>query len=186
MTVDTPTRWSPQTPEERELLLRELNTILSSHHFRNSKRYPALLKYVVNRTLDGDADQLKERTLGVEIFDRSPDYDTNADPIVRVTAGEVRKRIAQFYHEDGRESRFHIDIPLGSYVPEFKLKPVPLETHGAATHNREVRERDIREPQSWNGGPPLQESLPASSLAATHVSPQKKTRTALSVYALWT
>jgi hypothetical protein len=132
--LDTTTRWLPRTTAEREMVQRELNAIISSHHFRNSKRYPALLKYVVDKTLDGHADQLKERTLGVEVFERSPDYDTNADPVVRFSAGETRKRIAQYYHEMGKESRLQIDLPLGSYVPEFTLRPVaPAEITGDAT-----------------------------------------------------
>jgi hypothetical protein len=105
------------------LVLSELDAIVSSHHFRNSKRYPALLNYVVKKTLEGHTDQLKERTLGIEVFDRSPSYDTNTDPVVRFSAGEVRKRIAQFYHERGGEPPVQIDLPLGSYVPEFKLRP---------------------------------------------------------------
>ncbi len=121
------TRWTPQSPEEREIVLRELGEILASHHFKNSKRYPALLQYVVTQVLDGHADQLKERTLGVEVFGRAADYDTNADPVVRFTAGEVRKRIAQHYHVSGGGSRLQIDLPLGSYIPEFSLRPVPRE-----------------------------------------------------------
>lgn len=109
----------PALAEDRQLILDELNTILANSHFRGSKRYPALLNYVVNAALDGRSADLKERTLGVEVFGRDPDYDTNADPVVRVSAGEVRKRIAQFYHENGHSSRVQIELPLGSYVPEF-------------------------------------------------------------------
>lgn len=104
--------------------------MLASHHFRNSKRYPALLKYVVNKTLDGQAGELKERTLGIEVFDRAADYDTNSDPVVRFSASEVRKRIAQFYREGRRESLVEIDLPLGSYVPEFRIRPA-VTGHGA-------------------------------------------------------
>ena len=67
----------------------------------------------------GKSDLLKERTLGVEVFDRSPSYDTNADTVVRYTAGEVRKRLLLFYHEDGRDSSIRISLPAGSYIPEF-------------------------------------------------------------------
>jgi len=109
------------------MVLGELNAILSSYHFRSSKRYPALLEYVVSKTLDGQSGDLKERTLGVEVFDRQPDYDTNADPVVRFSAGEIRKRIAQYYHETGEDSPLQIDLPLGSYVPEFKPRPVMPE-----------------------------------------------------------
>ncbi|MBB5061225.1 hypothetical protein HDF16_005961 [Granulicella aggregans] len=62
---------------------------------------------------------LKERNLGTEVFGRPSDYDTSADPIVRVTAGEVRKRIAQYYQTAGHQEELRIDLPIGSYVPHF-------------------------------------------------------------------
>lgn len=118
----TTTQWMPTTAEEREAVLQELDAILSSYHFRGSKRYPALLQYVVDAALENRIGDLKERTLGVEVFGREPGYDTNADPVVRVSAGEVRKRIAQYYHENGHASRVQIELPLGSYAPEFLLR----------------------------------------------------------------
>lgn len=114
--------WTPTSAEERELVHKELDMMMASYHFRGSKRYPALLKYVVDAALDGRSRDLKERTLGVEVFGRSPDYDTNADPVVRFSASEVRKRIAQYYHESENVSRLRIELPLGSYVPEFLLR----------------------------------------------------------------
>jgi hypothetical protein len=115
-------QWKPASAAERELVVKELDAILSSYHFRGSKRYPAFLKYVVDATLEGRSGDLKERTLGVEVFARDPDYDTSADPVVRFSASEVRKRIAQYYHENGRGARLQIELPLGSYVPEFQLQ----------------------------------------------------------------
>jgi hypothetical protein len=109
--------WHPETGHDREEILVELQEVLASPHFCNSKRYPALLKYVVEISLAGKADLLKERTLGVEVFHRPPDYDTNADTVVRYTAGEVRKRLSLYYHE--HDSRLQISLPAGSYVPEF-------------------------------------------------------------------
>jgi hypothetical protein len=123
--------WFPTSEEERELVLKELDAIVSSYHFRGSKRYPAMLKYVVSAAIDGRASDLKERTLGVEVFGRDPDYDTNADPVVRISAGEVRKRIAQFYHEKGHGAKLEIELPLGSYAPEFLLREP--EVHEAQT-----------------------------------------------------
>ena len=121
----SPERWSPDSTTDREAVLKELDSILASYHFRGSKRYPAFLKYVVNATLESRTGDLKERTLGVEVFGRDPDYDTSADPVVRFSASEVRKRIAQYYHENGHNSRLQIEIPLGSYVPEFH-RPSPI------------------------------------------------------------
>jgi hypothetical protein len=109
----------PLSRQDRESVLAELQEVLASPHFCNSKRYPALLQYIVEKTLAGEADLLKERTLGVEVFDRPPAYDTNADTVVRYTAGEVRKRLSLYYHELGHKPRIRISLPVGSYVPEF-------------------------------------------------------------------
>src|SRR5437867_6516627 len=71
--------------------------------------------------LDGEGERIKERTIGIEVFGRDPDYDTNLDPIVRMTAGEIRKRLAQYYVEADHERELRIELPSGSYVPEFHL-----------------------------------------------------------------
>lgn len=116
---------------ERDAIRQQLERMLSNPLFKNSKRYPNLLRYIVEHTLEGFPGELKERTLGVEVFGREPSYDTNADPVVRATAGEIRKRIAQYYHEHGHESELRIDLLAGSYVPEFEMPatvvaPLPL------------------------------------------------------------
>ena len=97
----------------------QLQRILTSTQFKNSKRCSDFLRQVVEGAAEGRLDLLKERSLGVSVFDRAPDYDTNQDPIVRNTAGQVRKRLAQYYHEPGREDELRIDLPPGSYVPEI-------------------------------------------------------------------
>jgi len=116
----------PETEAERKAIREQLDRILSSPLFKNSKRYPNLLRYVVERALDGYSGHLKERTLGIEVFGREPDYDTNLDPVVRTSAVEVRKRIAQYYHDSAHETEIRIDFPPGSYLPEFRhpVKPV--------------------------------------------------------------
>lgn len=111
--------WTPSNDEERGLVQEELERILADPRFGTSRRYPALLRYVVEKTLIGDTEHLKERTLGIEVFHRPTDYDTNEDPVVRVTAGEVRKRIAQFYRERQKRGPLEIALPLGGYVPQF-------------------------------------------------------------------
>lgn len=112
-------RVDPASETSRRLIREELASLLQSVHFMSSKRYPALLKYVVEKTLDGRSDELKERVLGIEVFGRTPDYDTNNDTIVRVTAGEVRKRLTLIYHESANDRAVQIQLPVGSYVPEF-------------------------------------------------------------------
>ena len=122
--------WHPQSKEDRDAILRELKKILASPQFSNSKRYPALLQYVVENTLEGRSDLLKERTLGVDVFDRPPTYDTNTDTVVRYTAGEVRKRLLLYYLEHSRTSQIRISLPAGSYVPEFLLGQEEFEETG--------------------------------------------------------
>lgn len=69
--------------------------------------------------LEGQGSQLKERVLGVEIFERAASYDTNTDPIVRVTAAEIRKRIDQYYQDPRHSQEIRLFLPSGSYVPQF-------------------------------------------------------------------
>jgi hypothetical protein len=98
--------------------------ILSDSRFAASKRYPCLLRYIVEQTLAENEDNLKERTLGVEVFHRPPDYDTNLDPVVRLCAGEVRKRLAQYYQSRAHGDELRIELNPGSYVPVFS-QPAP-------------------------------------------------------------
>ncbi len=66
-------RWIPVSPEDHADVLRALEGVLESSYFSNSKRYPALLRYVVEQTLLGHGDELKERTVGIDVFGRPPD-----------------------------------------------------------------------------------------------------------------
>ena len=111
----------PKTKAEHQKIVAQLELILASHHFSQSKRSQLLFRYIVAKSLQGQVSVLKERTLGVEVFGRAPDYDTNADPIVRMTAGEIRKRIAQYYHESAHLDELRIDIPSGTYVAQFRV-----------------------------------------------------------------
>jgi hypothetical protein len=131
--------WVPKTEEEKDQVRRQMERLLATAHFRNSRRYPALLRFIVEETLEGRGEFLKERLLGVRVFNRPPDYDTADDPIARVTIAEIRKRIAQYYHEEAHESEMRIELTSGRYEPEFhprKAKPAsPVEfvTPGAPT-----------------------------------------------------
>jgi hypothetical protein len=98
----------------------ELDRVLSSPEFRTSKRSQDFLKYVVEHALTGHADLLKERTIGIEVFGRSTDYDPGEDATVRVKAGEVRKRLGLYYAEQGVHDPVRIELPLGTYIPEFR------------------------------------------------------------------
>ncbi len=132
-TADIPvSHWFPNCDEERAAVRAQLERVLVSHLFASSKRYPTLLRYVVEESLNGRTENLKERTLGIDVFKRDSQYDSNLDPVVRVTACEVRKRLAQYYYEPGHESELHIELPCGSYVPVYRVP----EPHSKALSER--------------------------------------------------
>lgn len=97
-----------------------LQEILESPAFKGSRRSREFLKYIVEKALDGCFEDLKERSLGVDLFGRPASYDTGEDAIVRVTASDVRRRLLQYYGEPGVNSEFRIELPAGSYLPEFR------------------------------------------------------------------
>ncbi len=107
------------TDEEKLAATEQLERLLVNPHFSHSRRFPSFLRFIVGETLSGRTDMLKERTLGVEVFGKHPDYDTANDPIVRVTAAEIRKRIAQYYQDPAHEHELRVSLPPGSYVPKF-------------------------------------------------------------------
>lgn len=111
----------------------ELQSIVAGPAFASSHRSQRFLAYVVENALDGRFDQLKERTIGVELFGRSAAYDTNQDSIVRVTATDVRKRLAEHYAQAGKTQKLRIGLPQGSYIPEIETLPEPAPLSEAIT-----------------------------------------------------
>lgn len=109
----------------------QLQRLLAHPLFAHSKRYPVLLAYSVEQTLLGQAEALKERSIGVAAFERAPDYDVSIDPVVRMTAAEVRKRLCQYYYDPEHAQELVIELPVGSYVPLFHMPAavLPHENH---------------------------------------------------------
>src|ERR1700733_8719572 len=139
----------PRNQKQKDSIIAQLERLLTHPVFKSSKRCPIFLRYVVERTLLGETEHpVKERSIGVEVFGREAGYDTNHDPIVRTTAGEVRKRIAQYYHEPGHESEIRIEIPPGSYVPEFFFPPAAA---AAPTAGSTVQEPSVLAPPGSRG-----------------------------------
>src|ERR1700734_4293422 len=104
---------------EKANILRQLDRLLDNPHFSHSKRFPSFLRFIVQEELEGRGDQLKERTLGIEVFGRHSGYDTTSDPIVRVTAAEIRKRIAQYYQNTESPDVHRFSLLVGDYIPHF-------------------------------------------------------------------
>ncbi len=106
-------------PLPEHAIREELERVLAGHEFRSSKRSQDFLRFVVDTTLAGHADILKERTIGVEVFGRAATYDPGEDATVRVKAGEVRKRLGLYYSSEGARNPLRIELPAGAYVPDF-------------------------------------------------------------------
>jgi hypothetical protein len=104
---------------ERAVIVQEMDQILADSAFKGSKRCQALLRRLVEQALSGERDGIKERTLGVDVFGREASYDTASDPVVRVTANDIRKRLAQWYQESNRHHEVRIRLLAGSYCPKF-------------------------------------------------------------------
>jgi hypothetical protein len=109
------------TDEQRACVLQELARVLESEFFRASQRCCHFLEYCVHFVLEGrPQEELKERIIGVEVFRKPGNYDTAQDNVVRVTANEVRKRLAQYYDHDQRVHNPSFQLQSGSYAVTFR------------------------------------------------------------------
>ncbi|HSC14543.1 MAG TPA: hypothetical protein VLI71_05460, partial [Gammaproteobacteria bacterium] len=123
----------PSAAEVRAALER----VLASRCFEQAARSSGFLRFVVEQTLAGQGERLKGYTIGVEVFGRPPDFDAQTDPLVRVEAGRLRRRLIEYYADEGRDDPVRLDLPRGSYfvvssyhvpkAPEGQAAAVPLE-----------------------------------------------------------
>jgi len=119
------TRFPDSGRNRRDDVRSQLTQIQNSHAFCNSARSKEFLSYVVEQVLAGHTENLKERSIGVNLFHRAPSYDTGDDPIVRVKAGEVRRRLAEYYAAEEHAPELQIELPVGSYIPRFHWRTEP-------------------------------------------------------------
>lgn len=118
--------------KKRVQILAHLEDLLESPAFAGSRRRQAFLRYVVQETLAGRGPAIKETNIAVDVFGRSNDFDAQTASVVRVTAAEVRKRLAQAY-EAGLPGNLHIELPLGGYQPSFQFLPVGETQEGSVS-----------------------------------------------------
>jgi adenylate cyclase len=110
-----------------------LERILASRCFEQAARSSGFLRYVVEQTLAGQGDRLKGYTIAVEVFGRPPDFDAQTDPLVRVEAGRLRRRLIEYYADEGRHDPVRLELPRGSYSVVASHKTAkPAEAEGAA------------------------------------------------------
>src|SRR3954463_6920346 len=99
---------------------RQLDRILVSKSFRQADRLKRFLRFVVEETVAGRGDRLKEFVVGVEVFGKHDSFDPRNDPIVRVQARRLRSQLERYYHEEGQEDQLVIELPKGGYTPIFR------------------------------------------------------------------
>ena len=99
---------------------QQLDRILSSATFRQVDRLKRFLGFIVQESLEGRGDQLKEYVIGVQVFDKDSSFDPRADPIVRVQARRLRARLDRYYREEGGNDATVIELPKGGYAPVFR------------------------------------------------------------------
>jgi adenylate cyclase len=130
----------PGTLPLLQAVLDQLDRVLSSPPFESAERSTRLLRFVVEQTLQGHADRLKEYTLATQVLGRSAAFDPRTDPIVRAEAARLRDRLSRYYAKQGQTDPLLIDLPKGSYVPRFErrvVSPAPLkESEEPATRKR--------------------------------------------------
>jgi TolB-like protein len=105
------------SPDEIRL---QLDRILASATFASADRMSGFLRYIVERTLAGEGDQIKEYVIGVAVFGRGEDYDPRLDSIVRVEARRLRTKLDEYYSAAGQGDSIVIAMPRGSYTPTFE------------------------------------------------------------------
>jgi len=130
------------TPDRQRLVREHLREILASEAFRGSRRSSDFLRFVVEKALAGEQDEIKERTIGVKVYGRREDYDPAEDPVVRLRANEVRKRLAQYYlQSDQLTGPVRIELPAGHYVPHFHFRDgvAPATAPPAGVRARRMR-----------------------------------------------
>jgi adenylate cyclase len=119
------------SPFSHEAISHQLDQMLSSSDFHASPQQTALLKFVVNQTLAGNANEIKGYTVATEVFGRRSDFDQSIDPVVSIQAARVRRALERYYLTAGQNDPVRIDIPKGTYVPTFS-EQIPSELDIAA------------------------------------------------------
>jgi hypothetical protein len=134
--TQAPSETDPSPAEEspnRASILEELERICVNQHFRGSTRGKQFLTYVVQNAIEGRTEMLKERVIGAELFGKPADYATGEEPVVRVQAGEVRRRLHEYYVSQPAKARVLIELPTGSYTPTFQWIPKNLQNAPSPT-----------------------------------------------------
>ena len=122
-------------PPTADDVRHQLDRLLASSGFANAGRMSRFLKFVVEKTLAGESERLKEYVIGIEVFDRDASYDPRLDSIVRVEAARLRSKLAEYYAGEGRGDAVILSLPKGGYAPVATLDHPPAGANGAPRTN---------------------------------------------------
>lgn len=136
----------PAAQSDAETARRQLDQVLASGHFARSEQLSRLLRFLVERHLEGRGGELKESVIAVEVFGRKPDYQPRHDPIVRTEARRLRARLSEYYRTEGKCDRLVIELPKGGYTPLFREAEVQYEI-SATRETGSEHPQDSRSPQ---------------------------------------
>src|SRR5581483_5307113 len=107
---------------DEKAICRQLERILHSGPFQQSRRRQRFLEYLVHETLAGRSDRLKAYNIAREVFDRSEEFDSNIDPLVRIEAARLRDRLREYYDTGGKNDPVRIELPKGTYIPCIEFR----------------------------------------------------------------
>ena len=107
---------------DHKAIREQLDRILKSGPFHQSRRRQRFLEYIVNETLAGHGDRLKGYNVALAVFDRTETFNSNIDPIVRMEAVRLRDRLREYYETDGQRDPIRIELPKGTYTPHIEFR----------------------------------------------------------------
>jgi adenylate cyclase len=138
MTNSEPNATTASPPSAAEVRA-ELARVLASTVFAQAGRSTEFLRFVVEETLHGRADRLKGYTVAIEVFGKPPEFDAQTDPLVRVEAGRLRRRLIEYYHGEGRDDSVRIALPKNGYAPTFTGMPAATAPTAAPSASKQRR-----------------------------------------------
>src|SRR5262245_18144340 len=160
----------PISPDE---IRQTMDRILNSRHFSQAPKKRKFVQLICDYHLAGRAKEINEHLIGLEVYERNDHYNPAEDPVVRVAAHDIRKRLEQYYLHEGRNDELRLEIPIRSYEPVFKpASDVPADTEAlsAGAHTLSViHDRSPQPAQSWNEGRPSRRSWAIGALAASAI-----------------
>src|SRR5215470_5262508 len=119
-------------PPELEASQFQIQRLVSSKTFKTSEVHRNLLTYLAEKSLSGDAQNLKEYTVGLDVFGKPSSYDPRQESVVRMHVGRLRQKLAEYYRTEGVDDPVVVDLPKGGFALTFTPRPPPVEPEPAA------------------------------------------------------